>query len=113
MKKRLGIFGLALAGLLMLGTAKAQAGVRFGVSVGPAYPVYPYAYQYPYPSYYPYAYSPYYSPYASYPYGGYSWGGGVRFDAHRYDRFERHDRGSRSWNGGYERFRGGDRGHHR
>jgi hypothetical protein len=109
MKKRLGIFGLALAGLLMLGTAKAQAGVRFGVSVGPAYPVYPYAYQYPYPSYYPYASSPYYSPYAySYPYGGYHWGGGTHFDRDRYDRHVSH--GS---NGGHEHVRSGDRGNHR
>jgi len=87
MFKKIGIPIFAVLALMaLLSPAQANAGVRFGVTVGP--PVYyapPYAYSYPYPYYDPYVYGysypryyyryPYYS---SYPYYGSSfyWRGG-------------------------------------
>ena len=73
---------ILLAALVLISPPKANAGVRFGIGIGPAYtvPVVPYGYAYPY-SYNPYGY--YASPYGyyappvyAYPYGGFgfSWG---------------------------------------
>jgi hypothetical protein len=66
-------FGLAVAllvvMLVLISPPRAEAAVRFGISVGPvySYPAYPYVVSpYPYAYSYPYAYQ--YSPYA-YPYG--------------------------------------------
>jgi hypothetical protein len=90
MFKKIGIPIFAvLAVMVLLAPTHANAGVRFGVTVGP--PVYyapPYAYSYPYPYdpyVYGYAYPRYYRyPYSAYPYysGGFYWRGGGR------ERFE-------------------------
>ena len=102
MLKKVGLPLLALAALLMAVPAqKANAAVRFGVTVGGpayAYPAYPGPYAYPYSD-------PYYNPYPSYvvPAPGYVYGGGWRDHEWREHRAPEH----------YERrdFRGG-RGEH-
>lgn len=109
MLKKLGIPILALAALLAFAApTPAQAKVRFGFSIGPAYPVSPYVYAYPYGYPHYYAYGPYYPyayPYAyGYPYGYYSggfyWGGHRGLDRHA--RVEHHFRGSeRGFRGGH------------
>jgi hypothetical protein len=100
MLKRIGLPLLVLLVVLVFAAPRqAQAGVRFGVYVGPSYPRYV-APVYPYPYYSaPYAYSPYYStPYSygypaySYPSFGFTFGGRDR-DRWRYDRDHwRHER---------------------
>lgn len=81
MLKKFGLPIIALLALMIFITpAPAQAGVRFGVQIGPAYPygyAYPYAYGNPY-YYNGYPAYPYVAPGYAYPYGystGY-WGGG-------------------------------------
>lgn len=108
--KKLGLIIAASSMLFLVSPPKANAGVRFGIGVGPAY-VAPYAYSYPYA--YNYAY-----PYAyGFPNSGLSFGwGGYYGHAHDYDRGYRG--GDRDFHGGYhggEAFHGGgfhaDRGH--
>ena len=105
MLKKIGIPIVAvLAFMVLLAPMHANAGVRFGVTVGP--PVYyapPYVYSYPYPYYDPYVYGygypryyyryPYYS---SYPYysGSFYWRGGGR------ERFEHRGFRDRGFRGG-------------
>ncbi|MBV8907011.1 MAG: hypothetical protein JOZ22_25505 [Acidobacteriia bacterium] len=88
MVKKIGIASLALAGVLVLGSAKANAAVRFGIGVGvapavpvapvaPAVPVNPYAYPYADPAYvapYTYAY-PYVGPSIDFGFGYGGWHG--------------------------------------
>jgi len=82
MFKKIGIPIFAvLAFIVLMAPAHANAGVRFGISVGPpvyypppyvySYP-YPYAYGYPYPSSYYYYSGPYRYPY----YTSFYWRGG-------------------------------------
>jgi hypothetical protein len=105
--RKIGLPVMVLAAALVLfNPSSADAKVRFGVTIGPAYPVYNYPY---YHSYYgaPYNYAyPYTYPYSyNYvqPYGG--WGYGYRgydYDRHfdrRFDRdrhFDRHEGHERS-----------------
>jgi hypothetical protein len=108
MLKRFGIPVVALVVLMIFSTAPAQAGVHFGVSVGPAYP-YSYAYPYAYNPYYAYPYPAY--PYA-YPYSPYCGGLGFYWGGHHYGyRHYDHDRGyDRGFRGGHEFHEHGGRG---
>ena len=87
MLKRIGIPVIALAAMLTLfGPHQASAATRFGVYVGPSYPVYqPYAYPYGY-GYYPYGYYPY----ATYP-PGYSFSFGWHRRHHEGWEHRRHE----------------------
>jgi hypothetical protein len=112
MFNKLGVTIAACAMLFLVSPPKANAGVRFGINVGPAY-VAPYANSYPYgygyyTSPYPYDYygPPAYTyPYA-YPYGGLSFGWGGGYYGHRgnynhdYHR-DRNFRGSYHDRGGF------------
>jgi hypothetical protein len=116
MLKKLGLPVLALAALMAFAAPqKADARVRFGISIGgPVYtapvPVAPYGYGYSYPEYQvdPYAYgyvapAPYVAPVAPY-YGGVTFGfGGNRYYHRDHERFE-HERHER-----HERFEHGHR----
>jgi len=92
-----------LAFMALLAPAHANAGVRFGITVGP--PVYyapPYAYSYPYPyAYDPYAYGyPYRSYYYSAPYrpyyrSGFYWRGHERREFFERRGFRERERGFR------------------
>jgi hypothetical protein len=101
---------VAVVLLAFMAPSHASAAVRFGVTVGPVYPPYPYVYSYPYPYAYPNYYDPYYYgyPYAyGYPHGYY--GSGFYWGGHRdFDRRGHEFRG-RAW-GGQRGFRGGQRG---
>jgi hypothetical protein len=65
--KKIGLPAVALLVVLIAFSAPANAGVRFGVTVGAPVYTYPYysSYSYPYPVYNHYYYSAY--PYYSYP----------------------------------------------
>jgi len=104
MFKKIGIpIFVALAFMALLAPAHANAGVRFGITVGPpvyypppyvysySYP-YPYAYGYPYPSYYYYS-APY--RYPSYSSGFYWRGGHERREFFERRGFRDRDRGFR------------------
>jgi hypothetical protein len=77
MLKKVGLPLLALAALMMVIPAqKANAAVRFGVTVGGpayAYPAYPGPYAYPYPGPYFNAYPSYVAPAPGYVYGYGGW----------------------------------------
>jgi len=93
MMKRLGLPMLVLLGALAFGGAPAaQAGVRFGISIGPPYPP---GYVYPQPYVAPYDYG-YYSAYppAYYDYGWYGHGGHDYWRRHGHERrvHDRHER---------------------
>jgi hypothetical protein len=93
MFKKIGIPIFAvLAFMVLLAPTHANAGVRFGVTVGP--PVYyapPYVYSYPYPYYDPYAYGYAYPRYYyRYPYySGYPYYGGSFYWRGGHERWER------------------------
>ncbi|HWC96881.1 MAG TPA: hypothetical protein VG456_09035 [Candidatus Sulfopaludibacter sp.] len=102
MLKKLGLPVLALGALMAFAAPqKADARVRFGVSIGgPVYtapaPVYPYGYGYPYQGY-PNNYVAPAAPYAygygyDYPYATPYYGGGVTFGFHGDHDRDRHDR---------------------
>src|SRR5260370_16920174 len=88
MLKKIGIpIFVILTLMVLMAPMQANAGVRFGVTVGPPVYYYPpaYTYSYPYPYYDPYVYGyayprsyyryPYYSTYPYYS-GRFSWRGG-------------------------------------
>ena len=102
MLKKLGLPTLALMAVLGLaGAPGAQAGVHFGVRIGPAYPP-PYVYSQPY--YYGYSYPDYYVYPPDYGYSFGYWGG------HR-DRWYREHRGH-EWREHARHDHGHDRGWH-
>jgi hypothetical protein len=108
MLKKVGLPLLALAALLTVVPAqKANAGVRFGVTVGGpayAYPAYPGPYAYPYSDPYYNAYpAPYVAPAPAYAYGYSRWRGSEHRVPERYER--RYFRGGR----GEHESRGGRR----
>ena len=96
MLKKFGLPLIALLALMIFITpAPANAGVRFGVHIGPAYP---YAYSYPYAYANPYYYNGYPAyPYAAqgygYPYGGYGYGYGYDPYSYGYDPYAYSDPG--------------------
>jgi hypothetical protein len=100
MLKKIALPVVALAVLLMVASAPAQAAVRFGITVGP--PVYTYPAPY-YQDPYAYGYNNYYSypaPAYVYPYSyGYSFGGRWDHDRHEWREHERreHEWRDREW----------------
>ena len=101
MLKKIGIPLLALAAAVILVPApKANAAVRFGISVGrPAYsyPVDPYAYSSPYPNDY-YGYPAYQAPIY-----GYSYNNRRGYEDHEYLENRRRESREHEWRGNEQR----------
>jgi hypothetical protein len=111
MLKKIALPVVALVAMLILASAPAQAGVRFGITIGPpayTYPAYPNVYANQYVDPYLYTAPLYAAPapayvYPSYNYRGWSRDRGHEFHENRAPAFRGHEQHGNTSRGGHRR----------